>query len=50
MSVFWTDEALNGAPEWRRMRDMAAEIAQLFGWPVEHPGPVSGFYVGGAGD
>ena len=47
---FWTDEALRDAPEWRRMRDMAADIAKRFGWPLAHPGPVSGFYIGRAGD
>lgn len=33
----WTDEAIRTRSEWTEIREMAAELLVIFGWPVEIP-------------
>jgi len=33
----WTEEAVRQSEEWKRVRTLAAEALDSFGWPVETP-------------
>ena len=44
---FWTPNALRESVEWQRIREMAVQALQLFGWPVESPPSYAHEYIGG---
>lgn len=33
----WSDEGLRSRPEWERLRSLARDALQTFGWPLEKP-------------
>jgi hypothetical protein len=41
----WIDEALQGAPEWDRVRELARNLLVLLGWPLDPPPSGRGLYV-----
>lgn len=42
----WTVEALGSAPEWARVRELAATVLQSMGWPLALPPRDRAIYVG----
>lgn len=42
---FWTDEALESAPEWEVVRAAARHVVSIFEWPQQPPAPTSQTYV-----
>lgn len=43
---FWTDEALETAAEWGRVRELAHAVLTKAAWPCTSPGPTEQVYVG----
>ena len=43
----WTEEAVRQSEEWKRVRTLAAEALDSFGWPLEIPPSVEDEFVGG---
>lgn len=42
----WTVEALGTAPEWARVRELAAAVLQSMGWPLAPPPRDRAIYIG----
>ncbi|MFV8751701.1 hypothetical protein ACNOYE_14245 [Nannocystaceae bacterium ST9] len=42
----WTVDALTSAPEWAKVRVLAAAVLSEMGWPLEPPPRDRGIYVG----
>ena len=45
-AALWSDEALEAAPEWQRVRALAAALLRQMGWPLEAPPRDRAIYVG----
>jgi len=43
----WTEEAVRQSEEWKRVRTLAAEALDSFGWPLETPPSHDDEFVGG---
>ena len=43
----WTEEAVHQSEEWRRVRTLAADALDAFGWPLETPPSHADEFVGG---
>ena len=46
----WTTEALAVAPQWARVRELAAAVLREMSWPLEPPPPDRAIYVGPPSD
>jgi len=43
----WTEEAVRQSEEWKRVRTLAADALDAFGWPLETPPSHADEFVGG---